>query len=88
MWSIGVPTKRSTDKAVFQHFAQFELVEQPGSGELMFFVLTDRQTDGQTDNKCNQSLYRAHVRGVIASKDSCMKRLCFQGASVGQGLPT
>ena len=35
--------KRSTDKAVFQRF--LALIERPGSGELVFFVLTDRQTD-------------------------------------------
>ena len=42
--------KRSADKAVFQCCAQFEaLIEQPGSGEMAFFVLKDRQTDRQTD---------------------------------------
>ena len=46
--------KRSTDKAVFQHFAQYlTLIEQPGSGELMLIVQTDRQTDRQTDNEHN-----------------------------------
>ena len=43
--------KRSTYKAVVQHFALFEgylgLKKHPGSGEL---VPTDRQTDRETDN--------------------------------------
>ena len=42
---------RSTDKAAFQRFAQFErylaLIERPGSGEMVVVFCADRQTDGQ-----------------------------------------
>ena len=45
------------------------LIERPGSGELAFFVPTDRQTDHDDRQTRPITLPLAHVRGVIINNE-------------------